>query len=75
MRISIGQASLHNKYCVQKARWEDHLRNIKEEEEIIINAYRQYKVGIYIFIFGYYVKYFLICQNRWKDFPTKEVAT
>ena len=44
MRSSIGQASLHNKYCVQKARWEDHLRNIKEEEEIIINAYRQYKV-------------------------------
>ena len=44
MGSSIVQASLHNKYCVQKARWEDHLRNIKEEEEIIINAYRQYKV-------------------------------
>ena len=44
MKTSIAQASLHNKYCVQKARWEDHLRNIKEEEEIIINAYRQYKV-------------------------------
>ena len=44
MKTLIAQASLHNKYCVQKARWEDHLRNIKEEEETIINAYRQYKV-------------------------------
>ena len=51
IRSSIGQSNLHNKYCVQKARWEDHLRNIKEEEEIIISAYRQYKVVFHIDIF------------------------
>ena len=38
------QADLHNKYCVKKARWEEHLRVLQEEEEVITELYRQYKV-------------------------------
>ena len=38
------QAGLHNKYCVKKARWEEHLRTVQEEEEIITQMYREYKV-------------------------------
>ena len=39
------QAGLHNKYCVKKARWEEHLRTVQEEEEIITEMYREYKVN------------------------------
>ena len=40
----IIQADLHNKYCVKKARWEEHLRVMQEEEELITEFYREYKV-------------------------------
>ena len=38
------KADLHNKYCVKKARWEEHMRVLQEEEEMITDLYRQYKV-------------------------------
>ena len=38
-------ATVHNKYCVQKAMWEERVRTIKEEEEEIVAAWRKYKVG------------------------------
>ena len=44
MQNLILKAALHNKYCVKKARWEEHLRSVKEEEEMILEMYRQYKV-------------------------------
>ena len=37
-------ANIHNKYCVQKAVWEERVRSIKEEEEEIVAAWREYKV-------------------------------
>ena len=37
-------ARVHNKYCVQKALWEQRVRNIEEEEEEIVAAWRAYKV-------------------------------
>lgn len=40
----LPKAGLHNKYCVKKARWEEHIRSVKEEEEMILEMYRQYKV-------------------------------
>ena len=42
--VVLLQAGLHNKYCVKKARWEEHLRTVQEEEEIITEMYREYKV-------------------------------
>ena len=37
-------ANLHNKYCMQKAMQEERMRSIKEEEEEIVAAWREYKV-------------------------------
>ena len=37
-------ATVHNKYCVQKAMWEERVKSIQEEEEEIVNAWREYKV-------------------------------
>ena len=42
--IFSAQAGRHNKYIVKKARWEEHLRTMKEEEDMITEIYRQYKV-------------------------------
>ena len=35
---------VHNKYCVEKARWEEQKKLVLEEEEIIYKAWREYKV-------------------------------
>ena len=37
-------ATVHNKYCVEKARWEEQDKVFKEEEEIVVTAWREYKV-------------------------------
>ena len=31
---------------MKKARWEEHLRTMKEEEDMITEIYRQYKVTL-----------------------------
>ena len=31
---------------MKKARWEEHLRTMKEEEDMITEIYRQYKVTV-----------------------------
>ena len=38
---------VHNRYCVEKARWEEQTRLVQEEEEIIHRAWREYQVIIY----------------------------
>lgn len=48
---SAPQAGRHNKYIVKKARWEEHLRTMKEEEDMITEIYRQYKVTLMLIIF------------------------
>ena len=35
---------VHNKYCVDKARWERQVRMVQEEEEIILRAWKDYQV-------------------------------
>ena len=37
-------AKVHNRYCVQRAVWEERIKNIEEEEEQIITAVKEYKV-------------------------------
>ena len=37
---------VHNRYCVEKARWEEQTRLVQEEEEIIHRAWREYQVLI-----------------------------
>ena len=42
-------ASKHNKYIIQKARWEEQVRRVKEEEQEIVSAWKVYKVRLNIF--------------------------
>ena len=35
---------MHNKYCIEKARWEEQMRMVKEEEKIILRAWKEYQV-------------------------------
>ena len=61
-------ATIHNKYCVQKAMWEERVRNIKEEEEEIVAAWRKYKVGRIVVLHRRYVdnsfRYRRSCRRR-----------
>ena len=35
---------IHNKYCVEKARWEEQVQMVKEDEEVIYRAWKEYQV-------------------------------
>ena len=35
---------IHNKYCVEKAKWEEQVNMVQKEEEIIGRAWRDYQV-------------------------------
>ena len=32
---------IHNKYCVEKAKWEEQVQMVKEDEEVIYRAWKE----------------------------------
>ena len=39
---------IHNKYCVEKAKWEEQVKIVQKEEEVIGRAWRDYQVTCWI---------------------------
>ena len=39
-----------DRYCLEKARWEEHLGRVELEEKTIQNAWREYQVSIMLYI-------------------------
>ena len=42
-----------DRYCLEKARWEEHLGRVELEEETIQNAWREYQVSIMVYIHAF----------------------
>ena len=59
---------VHNRYCVEKARWEKQKHLVMEEEEIIHRSWKEYMVRMWVsqFLFSHVLLHNLTNYSKFK---------